>query len=112
MDYNLLTDEAILKDIAEQVEKIRILKHLKETEIQELSGISRKTLYNFRKGSSSLSLKNFVRLLRVLGELDRLHLLFQESDTYSPLEDAQKEIPKRVRDKQMNNKAFKWGDES
>jgi transcriptional regulator with XRE-family HTH domain len=111
MNYNLMIDEDVMKDIAEKVENLRISKHLKESEIEELAGISRKTLYNFRKGASSLSLLNFIGLLRALGEVERLQLLFSDSDANSFLRKHSKKVPKRVRDKQSSNNNFKWGDE-
>lgn len=112
MSYRMRSDDDILLDLAAKVENIRISKHLKESEIEAIAGISRKTFYNFKKGTSSISLKNFIRLLRAVDELDRLEGLFPTEDHYSPRKSQEKEPPKRVRDKAGSNKSFKWGDES
>ena len=111
MDYRIMTDDDIIKDLAEHFETLRIKKQLKETEIEESSGISRRTLYNFRQGATAITLKNFIRLLRAIGELDRLQILFQEPEKYSPLSNAGKDLPRRVRDKRRAEKKFRWGDE-
>jgi hypothetical protein len=111
VDYRLMTDDDIIKDLAEHFETLRIKKQLKEAEIEEISGISRRTMYNFRQGATAITLKNFIRLLRAIGELDRLQHLFQKPEQYSPMSNAGKDLPKRVRDKQRAEKKFTWGDE-
>ncbi|MCK5157080.1 MAG: hypothetical protein KAQ69_11685 [Spirochaetales bacterium] len=111
MDYRSMTDGDIIKDLAKHFETLRIKKQLKEVEVEESSGVSRKTMYNFRQGVTAITLKNFIRLLRAIGELDRLQILFQESEKYSPLSNTKKNLPKRIRDKQRAEKNFTWGDE-
>ena len=111
MEYRVMTDDDIIKDLARHFETLRIKKQLKEAEIEEFSGISRRTMYNFRQGATAITLKNFIRLLRAIGELDRLQHLFQKPEKYSPLSNAGKDLPKRVRDKQRTEKNFTWGDE-
>ncbi len=111
MSYNLMMDDDILKDLAEQFEKIRIRKQIKETEIEKAYGISRRTLYNFRQGTTAITLKSFIRLLRGIGELDRLETLLVDSTAYSPISGTEKELPKRVRGRGGLEKVFKWGDE-
>lgn len=111
MDYNLMNDEDIIRSLAEQVEKLRISRHMKETEIESIAGISRKTFYNFRQGSTGTSLKNFIRLLRALGEVERLQWMFPEPEDYSPRGKKERELPKRVRDRQTPDSDFLWGDE-
>ena len=84
---------------------------IKETEIEESAGISRKTFYNFKQGATGISLKNFIRLLRAMGEVKRLQWMFPESESYSPRRGNEPELPKRVRDKQKTEGTFQWGDE-
>ena len=111
MPYRLMTDNEIIKDLADKFEKLRIKKQIKEIEIEESTGISRRTLYNFRQGTTAITLKSFIRLLRGLGELDRLDGLLIDTPEYSPLSGTEKELPKRVRNKNSVKKEFKWGDE-
>jgi transcriptional regulator with XRE-family HTH domain len=111
MHYNTMSDEDVLRDLAEHVENIRIARRMKESELEAAAGVSRKTLYNFRKGATGLSLRNFVRLLRALGEADRLQRLFPEAESYSPRGMSEPEAPKRVRDRRPPEGGFQWGDE-
>ena len=111
MKYNMLTDDDIIRDLAEQFEKLRIKKQIKDTELEEAGGISRRTLYNFRQGTTAITLKSFIRLLRGIGELERLETLLSDKKAYSPLGGAEKELPKRVRDRGEKKRDFKWGDE-
>ena len=111
MDYDMMADDDIIKDMAEQFEKLRIRKQIKETDIEETCGISRRTLYNFRQGTTAITLKSFIRLLRGIGELHRLQTLLNDSKEYSPIGGEEKELPKRVRDKRSIGNDFKWGDE-
>lgn len=107
----MLSDEEIIKDLAEKIESIRISRHMKESDMVESAGFSRKTFYNFKKGQTSFSLKNFIRLLRTLDNLDSLQTLFPEKDSYSPLAQKNVSAKKRVRDKQSPHRDFQWGDE-
>ncbi len=84
---------------------------MKESELEKAAGISRKTLYNFRKGATALGLRNFIRLLRALGEAERLQRLFPEADSYSPRGMSELEAPKRVRDRRPPEGGFEWGDQ-
>jgi len=111
MDYNVMTDEAVIRDLAEKVEKLRIIHRIKESEMEEAAGISRKTLYNFRQGRG-LSTKNLIRLLRAMGEADRLQGMFPETDSYSPLDGEGGDLPKRVRAKQKSGRNFQRSDET
>ena len=44
MDYRLMSDDDIIKNLAVRIDKLRIKKQLKETDIEETSGVSRKNL--------------------------------------------------------------------
>jgi len=109
MSYSMMTDEEILRDLAERIEKLRLVRQMKETDLEKASGVSRKTLYNFRRGTG-ISMKNFIRILKAVGEADRLALMFPESDGYRPSGEGEADLPRRVRDKQ-NSQDFTWGDE-
>lgn len=113
MNYSLMGDDDIIKDLADKMDRLRIARQLKDTDLAKAAGISRKTLYNFRQGDTGLSLKNFIRILQALGEVERLQLLFQEKEQYSPLRgEVAEAAPKRVRDKKRGGRSFTWGDEA
>lgn len=111
MDYTIMTDEEIMRDLAGRFDRLRIAHGVKESEIEQRSGVSRKTLYNFKQGKTGLSLRNLIRLLRVIDELDRLHSLFPEETPYHPGGVDPLSGKKRVRDKGAAVQDFRWGDE-
>ncbi|HAK46402.1 MAG TPA: hypothetical protein DCO79_10860 [Spirochaeta sp.] len=106
-----MKEDAIIKDLAGKFDALRIKKQMKDTDIEAVSGVSRKTLYNFRKGISAISMKSFIRLLRSIDELDRLENLLTDVDKYSPMNEPVKKLPKRVRSSNARKSDFKWGDE-
>ncbi len=111
MNYDMMSDEDIIRDIAQRVERLRISHQIKESSICEATGISQKTLYNFKKGATGFSLRYFIRLLRSIDEIDRLQLMFPETDEYRPRGGNSSELAKRVRDKRSVDRGFVWGDE-
>lgn len=111
MNYSIMNESEILRDIGSHVEKLRLKNRIKESDIEMLSGVSRKTYYNFKYGKSGLSLRNFIRILRAMNELERLQRLFPETDSYSPANPKDVKEPKRVRDKEALERDYTWGDE-
>jgi transcriptional regulator with XRE-family HTH domain len=104
-------DEDILNDLAQKIETIRVLKRLKDTDVEDAGGVSRQLLSDFRNGKRSISLKSFIRILRGIGELERIEKLFPDTRQFSPLSEKKPEQAKRVRDKEVSSGGFKWGDE-
>ncbi|MDC7231651.1 MAG: helix-turn-helix transcriptional regulator [Spirochaetales bacterium] len=106
-----MSENEILLEIGSQIEKLRLENRIKESDIERLSGVSRKTYYNFKNGKSGLSLRNFIRILKAINELDRLQRLFPETDSYSPAHPQKSDLPRRVRDNEASKRDFLWGDE-
>lgn len=74
----------ILFDLSMLGSNIRAARHrrnIKQSELETMTGISRKTLSNIEKGVSSVSLKNYLIVLDTLG------LKFKVSDLASPMND-------------------------
>lgn len=69
---------AVLAEIGERVRMRRFQMNLTQEEIAEIAGVSPLTVLNLEKGKS-VSLSNFVRVLRVLGLLDNLSLLLPDT---------------------------------
>ncbi|MDA3948627.1 MAG: hypothetical protein PF508_05310 [Spirochaeta sp.] len=111
MAYTLLTDDEILADLAAKLDHLRRSKKLKDEELVAKGGTSRFVLKKFRTGTGGITLKSFVRLLRGLGELDRLEALLQLPDRYSPSGRHDTIPAQRVRDKKTEDTDFRWGDD-
>ena len=110
MPYTLMTDEEILKNLAERFDAIRKKKEIKDADLVSRGGANGIAMGKFRSGEN-ITLKTFVRLVRGLGELDRLERLFSASEEWSPTGSDDKTPRRRVRDKKKPAQPFTWGDE-
>lgn len=110
MKYSEVNDEEIIKDMAIRLDVLRRSKEIKDAEIAKRGGITMVTISKFRSGQN-ITLKTFIRLLRALGELDRLEALLPKETEWSPL-GVKNSTPKhRVRSKRNKTGNFIWGDE-
>lgn len=69
---------AVLSEIGERVRIRRFQMNLTQEEIAGIAGVSPLTVLNLEKGKS-VSLSNFIRVLRVLGLLDNMTLLLPDN---------------------------------
>ncbi len=109
MSWELLTDEAILRDLASRIDVLRRSHRLKDEELAARGGTSRPLIFKFRSGGG-ITLTTFIRILRGLGELGRLEHAFSISEEYHPGGGGKQTLPKRVREKA--DPGFSWGDEA
>lgn len=79
-----MSDPAILKRLAERLKTLRIRSGLTQEELGEQAGLSLLTVANFEKGKS-VTLANFIKMMRVLGLLENFELLLPEPKI-SPLQ--------------------------
>lgn len=110
MPYSLMTDDEILADLSERFDLLRRRKEIRDQDLVKAGGTNGIAVTKFR-GGGNITLKTFVRLLRGLGELERLENLLDSSVPYTP-SGAEPKIPeRRVRKKTKPAKDFRWGDE-
>ena len=102
----MMSDSAILKELAVFIKQVRLNKNYKQSELAEKAGIHRVTLSEFENGDRSISLLTFIELLRALNELELLEA-FKTQATISPLVMAKLEANKRVRASSPRKKATK-----
>lgn len=69
------TDKAILKEIGNRLEQLRLNRNLIRTDLAEHAGISRNTIERVEAGDSVQSI-NLIRLCRALGILGRFEAVF------------------------------------
>ncbi len=111
MSYELKTDDEILQDLAKKLDLLRRFKEIKDTDLVSRGGTNRVVLNKFRSAQGGISLKTFIRLLRGLGELNRLETLLKLPDQFSPTGKNRPIPEKRVRSKKTKNTGFTWGDD-
>lgn len=74
--------EKVLAEMGEQIKLARLRRKISTALIAERAGISRATLYNIEKGSSSVTIGAYAAVLHVLDNMDRDFLLVAKEDEY------------------------------
>lgn len=72
--------QAILQQMGEQIKLARLRRKLSVELVAERAGISRATLWNVEKGSSSVSMGAYAAALHALGGMDQDLLLIAKDD--------------------------------
>jgi len=111
MSYELMTDDEIIHDLAVQFDLLRRSKKIKDSDLVLKGGTNRVVLNKFRNAQGGINLKTFIRLMRGLGELERLEALLENQEYYSPSGKVSDVPPKRVRDRKTEESGFSWGDD-
>lgn len=109
MDFSLMNDDEILKELGERLEKIRLKKEVSDDELTKKGGGNKKALWRFKKGEP-ITTKNFIKILRGLGELQRLEQLFRVEEEYRPSQGKAQISNQRVRKKTKKGR-FLWGED-
>lgn len=111
-----LTDDAVLARLGERLAQVRLRRELTQRELAAEAGVGATTVERLENGKS-VTLANFVRVLRVLGLQDELLNLAPES-SLRPAELAeragrrrQRVSSRRRRDLAMPPAPFGWGDQ-
>jgi DNA-binding XRE family transcriptional regulator len=91
----LLTDEAILAELAGRLVQRRLELQLTQEMLAEQAGVSKRTVERVEAGTTT-QMSTMIRILRVLELLDRLETLVPEAGPRKPADD----VP------------WKWGDEA
>jgi len=110
VDFELMTDRDIVIALGRQYDQLRRHKQLQDKEILATSGTSSSVLAKFRGGKGNITLETFVKLMRAVGELDKLESLLPIPEQYSPTQ-QKKVLPERVRKPKNVKPTFKWGND-
>ena len=72
--------QEILNQMGEQIRLARLRRHLSAELVAERAGLSRMTLSNIEKGSSSVAIGSYAAVLHVLNGMDKDLLLVAKDD--------------------------------
>ena len=105
------TDKAILQEIGERLEQLRLNRNLIRTDLAEQAGISRNTIERVEAGESVQSI-NLIRLCRALGILSRFEAVFPP---HAPSPVAQLKLQGKRRQRASKKRSstpgsWSWGD--
>lgn len=113
---SLLTDDAVLARLGERLAQVRLRRELTQRELAAEAGVGATTVERI-EGGKSVTLANFVRVLRALGLQDQLLNLAPEP-SLRPAELAERAgrprrrvSSRRRRDPTAPPAPFTWGDE-
>ena len=111
MDIKLLTDKEIVADLGRQFDMLRRRKGIQDKEIIAAGGTNHDALDKFRNAKGNITIATLVKMMRGIGELDRLSALFSIPEYYSPT-GMNTDVPKRrIRKKASPEVPFTWGDD-
>jgi transcriptional regulator with XRE-family HTH domain len=99
-----------IKDLGQKIKLYRIMKEMSQQDLEDKTGISKRSISRLEQGES-VQLENLFKILLALDLGENIELLVPDQ-TKRPsfyLEKSDNR-PKRVRKKTKKN-AFKWGDE-
>ncbi|MBL6955233.1 MAG: helix-turn-helix domain-containing protein [Chlorobium phaeobacteroides] len=109
-----LTDEAILGELGGRLAQRRLELQLSQEALAEQAGVSKRTVERIEAGATT-QVSSMIRVMRGLGLLERLEALVPEAGP-RPMEllKLKGKARKRVRTKKqpVEEKPWKWGDES
>lgn len=95
MINNGMSDPAILKDLGQRLQAIRLDRNITQQELADRAGLSRPTVSDFERGQPA-TLQTLIRILRVLDLLAELNT-FLPAPLPSPLELAKQGGRRRQR---------------
>ena len=114
---NLLSDEAILRELGSRLAALRLAHNLTQAALAQEAGISKRTVERLESGEVAARLSGLVRVCRVLGLTDRLDALVPVA-TPGPVEQLKLAGRARQRASQPRKPArakspkWTWGDKA
>ncbi len=111
-DFQIASSEAIVASLCARVEATRLARNITRAELAQRSGVSIRTLARLEAGQS-VSLNNFVRVLKALDLTDNLAYLLPDPSV-RPIERASLRGKERQRARPRREsppEVWQWGDE-
>ena len=104
MNWTSLSDPAVVSQIGEFLQQMRLNRNLTQEQLAEMSGVSRITISRLERGQAA-TLLTLVQILRALDKLDTLNVFHEEAEI-SPLQllKLQKKVRKRASGTRLSGK--------
>ena len=93
---SLMTDTAVLAEIGQRVERLRLEHNITQAELAREAGISRRTLVRLEQGEERVGAATLLRVLRALSLLEGVEQLVPEG-LPSPIEQLRTQGRRRQR---------------
>lgn len=112
MEFKLMTDEQIIEALGNRLESTRLHNGIKDKQVLKDGGVTSDALNKFRQANGGITLLNFVRLIRGVGELKQLEKLLFVEEEFSFKQSRTVTKRKRVVDPRNTKKtSFEWGED-
>jgi transcriptional regulator with XRE-family HTH domain len=115
-DYSQMTDEAVLEGLGDRLSRFRLDRNLTQADLATEAGVHKNTVFRLEAGEST-QLRSLVRVLRVLGLLDRIETLIPEP-VPSPLRQLEalerqrkRAVSRADKDVEASASEWSWGDD-
>ncbi len=112
MNFNLHTDKDVIRELGYRYEKIRLKNGLSDENVSKKGGATIAAIQRLKSGEN-INLVNFIKILRGLGEINRLDKLLVIEEDFSIRETIKKTTPKRVFKNKKSDvyNDFVWGED-
>lgn len=110
MNFEVMTDRDVVIALGQQYDQLRRHKQLQDKDILAASGTSSSVLAKFRGGKGNITLETFVKLMRAVGELDKLESLLVIPEQFSPTQ-QKGVLPERIHKPKKVKPDFIWGND-
>jgi transcriptional regulator with XRE-family HTH domain len=120
---DLHTDDAVLRELGQRLERLRLARNISQEELGRMAGVSRATIIRVERGES-VQLSTMVKLWRALDLLPEIDAAVPER-LDSPIADLEREsrrserrrataqrLRRRPAPDKPTGKPFAWGDET
>lgn len=107
-----MTDKHILEVLGKRLESTRLHNGIKDKHVLKDGGVTSDALNKFRQASGGITLLNFVRLIRGVGELNQLEKLLVVEEAFTFKQSRTSTKKRRVVDpRNKTDKPFEWGED-
>ncbi len=119
MDFNTISNQAIIEEIANRLRSSRLNADISQAELADMSGLGIVTIKRAESGKGNTTLLSLIAILRALGKLDQIDA-FLPDPMFSPIALSKSKGIQRQRasskkyqqaDKVAEPGKWTWGDE-
>lgn len=107
---NKYTNKEYLQMIGKRIKLFRVYSGISQKELEEKTGISRRTFSRLETGTS-IQLDSLIKILTALGLDNNLELLIPDQSKRPSMYLQKNKVKQRASSKTRKIEPFKWGDE-
>jgi transcriptional regulator with XRE-family HTH domain len=77
MEFRSMTDKGVLEEIGSRLRQQRLAMNMSQIELAQKAGVGRIVVQKLENGKNCTT-KGLIRIMRVLGEIEKLNLIYTE----------------------------------